>query len=127
MAILTSCRWCRTDSRTASRSGLHAPIRQRFRHRLARTDQFGNPWVMRTATLAALSSVANTGFSIYHGLQSQLACILSRFHRNVSYLQPQRLTMRPKRSLPCLVSGSLFNLAQNPYDISKAERANSAL
>jgi outer membrane receptor protein involved in Fe transport len=70
---------------------------------------------------------ANTGFSIYHGLQSQLR--LQNYHGftgNLSYTYSHTIDNASEAFSSLSGSGSLFNLAQNPYDLNKGERANSA-
>jgi outer membrane receptor protein involved in Fe transport len=91
------------------------------------TDQFGNPVGYANCNFSRVIQYANTGFSVYHGLQSQLR--LQNYHGftgNVSYTYSHTIDNASEAFSSLSGSGSLFNLAQNPYDISKAERANSA-
>jgi outer membrane receptor protein involved in Fe transport len=70
---------------------------------------------------------ANTGFSVYHGLQSQLR--LQNYHGftgNLSYTYSHTIDNASEAFSSLSGSGSLFNLAQNPYDLNRGERANSA-
>jgi outer membrane receptor protein involved in Fe transport len=91
------------------------------------TDQFGNPVGYANCNFSRVIQYANTGFSIYNGLQTQLR--LQNYHGftgNVSYTYSHTIDNASEAFSSLSGSGSLFNLAQNPYDISKAERANSA-
>ena len=91
------------------------------------TDQFRNPVGYANCNFSRVIQYANTGFSIYHGLQSQLR--LQNYHGftgNISYTYSHTIDNASEAFSSLSGSGSLFNLAQNPYDISKSERANSA-
>lgn len=90
-------------------------------------DQFGNAVGYANCNFSRVIQYANTGFSIYHGLQSQLR--LQNYHGftgNVSYTYSHTIDNASEAFSSLSGSGSLFNLAQNPYDLSKGERANSA-
>jgi len=90
-------------------------------------DQFGNAVGYANCNFSRVIQYANTGFSIYHGLQSQLR--LQNYHGftgNISYTYSHTIDNASEAFSSLSGSGSLFNLAQNPYDISNAERANSA-
>jgi outer membrane receptor protein involved in Fe transport len=91
------------------------------------TDQFGNPVGYANCNFSRVIQYANTGYSIYHGLQSQLR--LQNYHGftgNLSYTYSHTIDNASEAFSSLSGSGSLFNLAQNPYDLNKAERANSA-
>ena len=91
------------------------------------TDQFGSSVGYANCNFSRVIQYANTGFSIYHGLQSQLR--LQNYHGftgNISYTYSHTIDNASEAFSSLSGSGSLFNLAQNPYDISSAERANSA-
>ena len=90
-------------------------------------DQFGNPVGYANCNFSRVIQYANTGFSIYNGLQTQLR--VQNYHGftgNVSYTYSHTIDNASEAFSSLSGSGSLFNLAQNPYDIGKAERANSA-
>ena len=91
------------------------------------TDITGNTVGYANCNFSRVIQYANTGFSIYHGLQSQLR--LQNYHGftgNVSYTYSHTIDNASEAFSSLSGSGSLFNLAQNPYNIGNAERANSA-
>jgi outer membrane receptor protein involved in Fe transport len=88
------------------------------------TDQFGNPVGYANCNYSRVIEYANTGYSIYHGLQSQFR--LQNYHGftgEVSYTFSK--TIDNTSEAFSTNSGSFFALAQSPFDVSKAERAVS--
>jgi hypothetical protein len=70
---------------------------------------------------------ANTGYSIYHGLQSQLR--LQHWHGftgQASYTFSKTIDNASEAFSSLSGSAALFNLAQNPFDLSRAERGLSS-
>jgi len=69
----------------------------------------------------------NTGYSIYHGLQTQFR--LQNYHGftgEASYTWSHTVDNASEAFSANSGLGTVFDLAQNPFDISKAERANSS-
>ncbi|MBV8890641.1 MAG: TonB-dependent receptor [Acidobacteria bacterium] len=88
------------------------------------TDQFGNPVGYANCNFSRVIKYANTGYSIYHGLQSQLR--LQNWHGftgQASYTFSK--TIDNASEAFSTGAGTVFALAQNPFDISRAERAVS--
>ncbi len=88
------------------------------------TDQFGNPVGYANCNFSRVIEYANTGYSIYHGLQTQLR--LQNWHGftgQASYTFSK--TIDNASEAFSTGAGTVFALAQNPFDISKAERAVS--
>lgn len=70
---------------------------------------------------------ANTGYSIYQGLQSQFR--LQNWHGftgQVSYTFSKKIDNASEAFSSLSGQGTLFNLSQSPFDVSKAERALSS-
>ncbi|HEX4802473.1 MAG TPA: TonB-dependent receptor, partial [Myxococcaceae bacterium] len=91
------------------------------------TDLFGNPVGYANCNFSRVIQYANTGFSIYHGLQSQLR--LQNWHGftgTVSYTYSKTIDNASEAFSSLSGSGAIFNLAQNPFNIGAAERANSS-
>ena len=88
------------------------------------TDQFENPVGYVNCNFSRVIEYANTGFSIYNGLQSQFR--LKDFHGftgEISYTW-SHLIDNASEAFSTL-TGTFNAIAQNPFDISRAERANS--
>lgn len=89
------------------------------------TDQFGNPVGYANCNYSRVIEYANTGYSIYNGMQSQFR--LQGFHGftgEVSYTYSK--TIDNASEAFSTNGGTVFALAQNPFDIYNAERANSS-
>ena len=70
---------------------------------------------------------SNTGYSIYNGLQTQFR--LQNYHGftgELSYTWSHTIDNASEAFQANSGLGTVFDLAQNPFDISKAERANSS-
>jgi outer membrane receptor protein involved in Fe transport len=70
---------------------------------------------------------ANTGYSIYHGLQTQFR--LQNYHGftgEASYTWSHTIDNASEAFSANSGLGTVFALAQNPFDVSKAERGNSS-
>jgi hypothetical protein len=88
------------------------------------TDQFGNPVGYANCNFSRVIQYANTAYSIYNGLQTQFR--LQNWHGftgEASYTYSQ--TIDNTSEAFSTGAGTFFSLAQNPFDISKAERAVS--
>ena len=88
------------------------------------TDQFGNPVGYANCNFSRVIQYANTSYSIYHGLQSQLR--VQNWHGftgQASYTFSK--TIDNTSEAFSTNAGTVFALAQNPFDISNAERAVS--
>jgi outer membrane receptor protein involved in Fe transport len=69
----------------------------------------------------------NTGYSIYNGLQTQFR--LQNWHSftgELSYTWSKTVDNASEAFQANSGLGTIFDLAQNPFDVSKAERANSS-
>jgi hypothetical protein len=87
-------------------------------------DQFGNPVGYANCNFSRAIQYANTGYSIYHGLQSQFR--VQNWHGftgQASYTFSK--TIDNASEAFSTNAGTVFALAQNPFDTSKAERAVS--
>jgi len=90
-------------------------------------DLFGNPVGYANCNFSKVIQYANTGYSIYHGLQSQLR--LQNWHGftgQASYTFSKTIDNASEAFSSLSGSGAVFNLAQNPFDLGKAERGPSA-
>jgi outer membrane receptor protein involved in Fe transport len=88
------------------------------------TDQFGNPVGYANCNFSRVIQYANTAYSIYHGLQSQFR--IQNWHGftgAVSYTFSK--TIDNTSEAFSTGGGTFFSLAQNPFDVSKAERGLS--
>jgi outer membrane receptor protein involved in Fe transport len=88
------------------------------------TDQFRNPVGYANCNLSRVIQYGNTAYSIYHGMQSQLR--LQNWHGftgQASYTFSK--TIDNTSEAFSTNGGTVFALAQNPFDISNAERAVS--
>jgi hypothetical protein len=88
------------------------------------TDQFGNPVGYANCNFSRVIQYGNTAYSIYHGMQSQLR--LQNWHGftgQASYTFSK--TIDNTSEAFSTNGGTVFALAQNPFDISNAERAVS--
>ena len=88
------------------------------------TDQFGNPVGYANCNFSRVIEYANTGYSIYHGVQSQLR--LQNWHGftgQASYTFSKTIDNASEAFTSG--AGTVFALAQNPFNIGKAERALS--
>lgn len=87
-------------------------------------DQSGNPVGYANCNFSRVIEYANSGYSIYHGLQTQLR--LQNFHGftgEASYTFSK--TIDNTSEAFSTSGGTFFALAQNPFDVSNAERAVS--
>jgi hypothetical protein len=87
-------------------------------------DQFGNPVGYANCNFSRVIQYANTGYSIYHGLQTQFR--LQNWHGftgQASYTFSK--TIDNASEAFSTGGGTVFALAQNPFDISRAERGVS--
>jgi len=69
----------------------------------------------------------NTGYSVYHGLQTQFR--LQNYHGftgEASYTWSHTIDNASEAFQANSGLGTIFDLAQNPFDLSKAERGNSS-
>jgi outer membrane receptor protein involved in Fe transport len=88
------------------------------------TDQFKNPVGYANCNFSRVIQYSNTGYSIYHGLQSQLR--LQNWHGftgQASYTFSK--TIDNASEAFSTNAGTVFALAQNPFNITEAERAVS--
>ncbi len=88
------------------------------------TDQFGNPVGYANCNFSRVIEYANTAYSIYHGLQTQFR--LQNWHGftgEASYTFSKTIDNTSEAFSSS--AGTFFSLAQNPFDVSKAERAVS--
>jgi outer membrane receptor protein involved in Fe transport len=91
------------------------------------SDQFGNPVGYANCNYSRVIKYANTGYSLYHALQSQFR--LQNWHGftgQVSYTFSKTIDNASEAFSSLSGLGTLFNLAQNPFDVSRAERAISS-
>jgi outer membrane receptor protein involved in Fe transport len=91
------------------------------------TDQFGNPVGYANCNFSRVIQYANTGYSIYHGLQSQFR--LQNWHGftgQISYTFSKTIDNASEAFSSLSGLGTLFNLSQSPFDVSRAERAVSS-
>jgi outer membrane receptor protein involved in Fe transport len=90
-------------------------------------DQFNNPVGYANCNFSRVIEYANTGYSIYHGLQSQFR--LQNWHGftgQVSYTFSKTIDNASEAFSSLSGQGTLFNLSQSPFDVSKVERAPSS-
>ena len=90
-------------------------------------DQFNNPVGYANCNFSNVIEYANTGYSIYHGLQSQFR--LQNWHGftgQISYTFSKTIDNASEAFSSLSGLGTLFNLSQSPFDVSKAERAISS-
>ena len=88
------------------------------------TDQFGNPVGYANCNFSRVAEYTNSGYSIYHGLQSQFR--LQNWHGftgEASYTYSK--TIDNTSEAFSTNAGTFFAFAQNPFDVTKAERAVS--
>ena len=88
------------------------------------TDQFGSPVGYANCNFSRLIEYANTGYSIYHGLQTQLR--LQDWHGftgEASYTFSK--TIDNASEAFSTATGTFNALSQSPFDVAKAERAVS--
>jgi outer membrane receptor protein involved in Fe transport len=91
------------------------------------TDQFTNPVGYANCNFSKVIKYTNTGYSIYDGLQTQFR--LQNWHGftgEMSYTWSKTIDNASEAFSANSGLGTVFDLAQNPFDISKAERANSS-
>jgi hypothetical protein len=91
------------------------------------SDQFGNPVGYANCNYSRVIQYGNTGYSIYHGLQTQFR--LQNWHGftgQISYTFSKTLDNASEAFSSLSGLGTLFNLSQSPFDVSKAERAVSS-
>lgn len=91
------------------------------------TDQFGNPVGFANCNFSRVIEYANTGYSIYHGVQSQLR--LQGWHGftgQMSYTYSKSIDNASEAFGSLSGLSTLFNLSQSPFDLTKAERAVSS-
>lgn len=88
------------------------------------TDQFGNTVGYANCNFSRVIEYANTGYSIYNGLQSQFRLQnLHGFTAEASYTFSK--TIDNSSEAFSSNSGTFDAIAQSPFDISRAERAVS--
>jgi outer membrane receptor protein involved in Fe transport len=88
------------------------------------TDQFGNPVGYANCNFSRVIEYANTGYSIYNGLQTQLR--LQNWHGftgEASYTFSK--TIDNTSEAFSTAAGTVYALAQNPFNTGSAERAVS--
>ena len=89
------------------------------------TDQFGNPTGFANCNFSNVIQYANTASSNYNGMQSQLR--LQNWHGftgQSSYTYSK--TIDTASEAFSTNTGTVFAIAQNPFNIGKGERANSS-
>jgi len=90
-------------------------------------DQSGNPVGYANCNFSKVIEYSNTGYSIYNGLQTQFR--LQNWHGftgEMSYTWSKAIDNASEAFSANSGLGTIFDLAQNPFDISRAERANSS-
>ncbi len=90
-------------------------------------DEFGNPVAYANCNYSKVIKYSNTGYSIYNGLQTQFR--LQNWHGftgEASYTYSKTIDNASEAFSANSGLGTIFDLAQNPFDIGKAERANSS-
>ena len=90
-------------------------------------DQFNNPVGYANCNYSRITGYANTGYSIYHGMQSQFR--LQNWHGftgEASYTYSKTIDNASEAFSSLSGSNAVFDLAQSPFDLSNAERANSS-
>jgi outer membrane receptor protein involved in Fe transport len=90
-------------------------------------DQFNNPVGYANCNFSRVIQYANTGYSIYHSLQTQLR--VQNWHGftgQASYTFSKTIDNASEAFSSLSGLGTLFNLSQSPFDVSKAERARSS-
>jgi len=90
-------------------------------------DDTGNTVGYANCNFTKVVQYANTGYSIYHGLQTQFR--LQNYHGftgEASYTWSHTIDNASEAFSANSGLGTVFALAQNPFDVSKAERANSS-
>jgi outer membrane receptor protein involved in Fe transport len=90
-------------------------------------DQFNNPVGYANCNFSRVIQYANTGYSIYHSLQSQLR--VQNWHGftgQASYTFSKTIDNASEAFSSLSGLGTLFNLSQSPFDVSNAERARSS-
>ena len=88
------------------------------------TDQFNNPVGFANCNFSRVIQYANTAYSVYHGLQSQFR--IQNWHGFTGALSYTfSKTIDNTSEAFSTGGGTVFSLAQNPFDISKAERGLS--
>ena len=93
----------------------------------AAVDQFGNPVGYANCNFSKVIQYTNTGYSFYNGLQTQFR--LQNWHGftgEMSYTWSKTIDNASEAFSATSGLGTIFDLAQNPFDISRAERANSS-
>lgn len=91
------------------------------------TDLFNNPVGYANCNFSRVIQYSNTGYSIYHGLQSQFR--LQNWHGftgEASYTYSKTIDNASEAFSANSGLGTIFDLAQNPFDVSKAERGRSS-
>lgn len=88
------------------------------------TDQFNNPVGFANCNFSRVIQYANTAYSVYHGLQSQFR--LQNWHGFTGALSYTfSKTIDNTSEAFSTGGGTVFSLAQSPFDVSKAERGLS--
>ncbi len=90
-------------------------------------DQFGNPAGYANCNFSRVIQYSNTGYSIYHGLQSQLR--VQNWHGftgQASYTYSKTIDNASEAFSAGSGLGTILALAQNPLDVSNRERAVSS-
>jgi outer membrane receptor protein involved in Fe transport len=91
------------------------------------TDQFLNPVGYANCNFSRVIQYTNTGYSIYNGLQSQFR--IQNWHGftgETSYTFSKTIDNASEAFSSNSGLGTIFDLAQNPFDISRAERGLSS-
>jgi outer membrane receptor protein involved in Fe transport len=91
------------------------------------TDQFGNNVGYANCNFSRVIQYTNSAYSIYHGLQSQLR--LQNWHGftgQASYTYSKTIDNASEAFSAGSGLGTIFDLAQNPFAISRTERGVSS-
>lgn len=91
------------------------------------TDLNGNPVGYANCNFSRVVQYTNTGYSIYHGLQTQFR--LQNWHGftgEASYTYSKTIDNASEAFSANSGLGTIFDLAQNPFDVSRAERGRSS-
>jgi outer membrane receptor protein involved in Fe transport len=91
------------------------------------TDAFGNQVGYANCNFSRVIQYTNTGYSIYHGLQTQFR--LQNWHGftgAASYTYSKTIDNASEAFSANSGLGTIFDLAQSPFDISSKERGRSS-
>jgi hypothetical protein len=90
-------------------------------------DQFNHAVGYANCNFSKVIKYTNNGYSIYNGLQTQFR--LQNWHGftgEMSYTWSKTIDNASEAFSANSGLGTVFDLAQNPFDVSRAERANSS-